>query len=100
MPDQLPLWKLEGFLESLDDWAEREHPNEELRRLVTAWLLTRFDDPYQGVTRQEGFDNLWFGPVPESDRGGDGTVVTCSYWIYESSRTVRCDNFGTLNLPL
>ena len=62
-----------------------------------AWVLTR-SDPYEGVRREPGLENLWFGAVPDSDRG-PGHVVTCSYWINEASHTVRCDNFGTLSLP-
>lgn len=67
--------------------------------IVTAWVLTRYDDPYQGVRRESGFPNLWFGVVPDTD-DGSGHVVVCSYWIAESTRTVRCDNFGTLSRPL
>lgn len=59
----------------------------------------RGDDPYHGVRREPGFDNLWLGIVPNSDNG-KGQIVVCSYWIDESRRTVRCDNFGTLNLPI
>jgi hypothetical protein len=46
-----------------------------------------------------GFANLWFGRVPGSENG-DGQVVTCSLWIEEAPRTVRCDSFATLNLPI
>jgi hypothetical protein len=94
-----PAWALEGFLERLDAWAEQEDPPADLRLLVTSWIMTRYDDPYQGVQRAEGFDNLWFGPVPETD-DGQGHIVVCSYWIEENRRTVRCDSFATLNLPL
>ena len=90
---------LEGFLNRLDAWAELESPKDDLRLIVTAWILTRYDDPYQGVRREPSFANLWFGAIPNSD-DGSGNVVTCSYWIKESSHTVRCDNFGTLSLPL
>jgi hypothetical protein len=63
-----------------------------------SWLFTRLEDPYVGVRREPTFDNLWFGAVPGSIRAG--TVVACSYWIFESSRTVRCDSIATLSLPL
>ena len=91
-------WELVDFLRRLDRWAELEQPDDELRRLVTAWILTRFDEPYQGVRREPGFDNLWFGRVPGSEVGG--TVVTCAYWIEEDRKVVRCDSFATLSLPL
>jgi hypothetical protein len=94
-----PAWVLEGFLERLDAWAEQENPPADLRLLVTSWIMTRYDDPYQGVQRAEGFENLWYGAVPNTD-DGLGHVVTCSYWIEETRRTVRCDSFATLNLPL
>jgi len=94
-----PLWKLEGFLERLDAWAQLKSPSDDLRVIVTAWILSRYDDPYQGVRRERSFPNLWFGAVPES-RHGSEWVVACAYWIEESSRTVRCDSFATLSLPL
>ena len=58
------------------------------------WILTRDDDPYQAVRWETDFPNLWFGRIPNL-HDGSGHVVTCSYWIEESSRTVRCDNAGT-----
>ncbi len=94
-----PLWTLLGFLERLDQWVARESPADEVRLLVTAWIMSRYDDPYQGVRREGKFPNLWFGPVPESqDR--TGRVVACSYWIDEVNHTVRCDSFDTFYLPL
>lgn len=99
MPSGARRWTLEGFLDWLDAWAELESPKDDLRLTVTAWIMTRYDDPYQGVRRENGFANLWFGAIPNTS-DGSGSVVTCSYWIEESSRTVRCDNFGTLSLPL
>jgi hypothetical protein len=99
VPDGVHLWALEHFIERFDAWVELESPNDDLRFIVMEWVFTRRDDPYQGVRREPGFDNLWFGAVPNS-QDGCGHVVTCSYWIQESNRTVRCDNFGTLSLPL
>jgi hypothetical protein len=92
-------WALINFLERFDAWVELECPTEDLRCIVIDWILTRDEDPYQGVRREGGFPNLWFGQIPNS-RDGCGHVVVCSYWIEESSRTVRCDNFGTLSFPL
>ena len=54
--------------------------------------------PYQGVQRVEGFPNLWFGRVPRTV-DSKGRAVACSYWIAESTRTVRCDSIATLSLP-
>jgi len=94
-----PQWKLEGFEEALDRWIATETPDQSLRIVVTQWVLTRFDDPYIGVWRADGFENLWFGTVPTSLHGDD-MVVTCSYWIYEGEHRVRCDSIATLSLPI
>jgi hypothetical protein len=75
----------------------QESPSIELRTAVVDWIATRYEDPYQGVARQAGFDNLWWGPVPRTYRAG--AVVTCSYWIIERDGVVRCDLFGTHNVP-
>ena len=63
-------WQLKDFEESLDHWISLESPDDDLRLVVTAWVLTRFDDPYQGVRREPGFANLWFGPIPGSVQAG------------------------------
>ncbi|WP_020518704.1 hypothetical protein [Catelliglobosispora koreensis] len=97
MPD-LDTWKLEGFLDRLDAWVAREAPPDELRVLVTAWIMSRYDDPYQGVQRERDFENLWFGPIPGSVTKS-GTVVVCAYWIKERNRKVRCESFATLPVP-
>jgi hypothetical protein len=89
---------LEGFTEAFDDWVVQEHPSQDLKLVVMAWILSRFEDPYHGVRREPEFDNLWFGSIPDTLQ--DGHVVTCSYWIRESERVVRCDSFATLSLPL
>ncbi len=98
MPEAVPGWHLVGFLDRLDDWAARECPPDDLRLVVTGWILTRFDSPYQGVHRQPGYPNLWYAVVPES-HDGNRNVVVCGYWIEESTRTVRCDSFVTLAVP-
>jgi hypothetical protein len=81
-----PAWRLEGFSECLDEWADRDDPVVDLRAVVTAWVLTRFDDPYQGVRREPPFETLWFGAMPGSG-DGQGHAVACSYWIQERTRT-------------
>jgi hypothetical protein len=91
-------WRLTGFLDRLDEWAAQESPGDDLRLIVTSWIMSRFDDPYQGVRREGGMPNLWFGVVPWSGDGAGGVVV-CAYWIEEATHTVRCDSFATLRLP-
>jgi hypothetical protein len=93
------LWRLERFLTEFDLWTEREHPGDDLRVIVTEWVVGRQDDPYRGVRREPGFENLWFGAVPGSDDGA-GRVVVCSYWIVEAQHLLRCNSFATLGLPL
>ena len=92
-------WRVERFAEHFESWIEREDPATDLRLLVGFWIWTRSETPYQGVQRAEGFKNLWFGAVPNTD-DGLGHVVACSYWIEESRQAVRCDNSATLDLPL
>jgi hypothetical protein len=89
----VPAWRLADFLDRFDDWAERENPSDDVRVVVIAWIMSRLDDPYQGVRREPDFDNLWYGVVPMSQDGA-GSVVVCAYWIDESTRTVRCHDFG------
>jgi len=92
-------WTLENFLERFDAWAELQCPTQDLRCIVMNWIMTRDEDPYQGVRREGGHPNLWVGRIPNS-RDGFGHVVVCSYWIKESSRTVSCNLVSTLSLPL
>lgn len=99
MPSGARPWVLQEFIERFDAWVELESPKDDLRRLVLAWVMTRHENPYQGVKRESGFPNLWYGQIPNSG-DGRGNVVTCSYWIEESSHTVSCDNFGTLGTPI
>jgi hypothetical protein len=99
MRDEEAGWSLAGFLDRLDAWSEQEKAPGDLTLLVTAWIMSRYDDPYGGVRLEPGFDNLWFGPVPGSE-DGRGRVVVCSYWISERSRTVTCNGFATLDLPI
>ena len=93
------VWTLVDFLPRLDAWIQQEDPSPDLRLHVTDWIFTRATDPYQGVRREVGFDNLWFGPVPESGHE-NGLAVMCAYWIFETTRTVRCDSFASLGQPL
>lgn len=92
-------WVLDLFIEQLDSWIERDSPGDDLRLIVTAWIMTRSDDPYAGVRREPEFENLWFGAVPDSEDGA-GRIVACSYWVDERLRVIRCNSIAILNLPL
>jgi hypothetical protein len=39
-----------------------------------------------------------FGPIRGTQIGG--AIVMCSYWIYETTRIVRCNDICTLNQPI
>lgn len=91
-------WKLVRFPESVDRWVERESPGDDIRVLVLDWIIGKSEDPYQGMRRAEGFENLWFGPISGTHLGW--SVVTCSYWIYETTRIVRCNDICTLDQPV
>ena len=90
-------WKLVRFLEVMDAWIEREAPDDDTRLVVIDWVMNRYDDPYRGMRREPGLPNLWYGPVPGTE--SDDTVVVCSYWIFESTRTVRCNDICALRQP-
>jgi hypothetical protein len=96
-------WLLEEFLPRLYVWAEDEGVDDAMINQVRAWVLTRYDDPYQGAVRARTpdgayFDNLWFVQVPGTLR--DGRMVTCTFRILENDRIVSCDGFATLSLPI
>lgn len=98
MPDG--SWLLEDFLEQLDRWAERESVSIDLKFVVTEWVLSRMDDPYEGVRREPTMPNLWYGKVPNTYDATDRTVIVCSYFINEHEHSVRCDSFARLGLPI
>jgi hypothetical protein len=98
MPSPRRAWNLVSFAERYEDWIKRESPVQDLRIRVGVWIFTRADDPYQGARRADGFENLWFMPIPEA-QDGTGAVVTCSYWIEESRSIVRCNSFAALSPP-
>lgn len=91
-------WKLLRFPEVIDAWIEREAPKEGVRLLVLDWALGRRDNPYRRMRREPAIPNLWFGPVDGTE--ANGAVVVCSYWIFEQTRIVRCDQIATLSLPI
>lgn len=51
-----------------------------------------------GMVREPSMPNLWYGPVPGSDEGS--MVVVCSYFVEESTRTVKCIGLATLSRPI
>ncbi len=99
MAEPLATWTLKGFVERLDAWAALENPTPELRRHVTAWVFTRYEQPYRGVRREPGFPDLWFGAVPNAVDDQD-RVVVCAYYIREAEHAVICESFATLSQPV
>lgn len=93
------FWTLEAFTERFAMWVERENPSRDVRRVVGAWIVGRYENPYEGVRRNAEIGaNYWWGPVPGSEHAG--TVVAVTYWIFEDRRLVRCDMISTLNAPI
>ncbi|WP_306207365.1 hypothetical protein [Actinoplanes sp. RD1] len=88
---------MKNFLYHLDIWVAAEKPPDDLRLLVTTWIMSRSEDPYLNARREPGFPNLWYLPIPDSYH--DGAVVGCSFEIYEQSHEVICRGFGTLSWP-
>lgn len=99
MVDRDPLWTLERFEREFDLWLARSVVPVELALVVGSWLMSRSDDPYHGVRRADGFENLWHGIIPDS-ADGHGRVVVCSYWIFEATRVVRCNSIAQLGTPV
>jgi len=86
-------WHLVRFIEHLDRWAERESPDQDTRLRVVDWVMARYDDPYAGVLREPGSANLWYGRIPGT-RDKAGTIVVCSYFVFERLKIVRCHRIG------
>lgn len=94
-----PVWDLVNFDERFQDWVDREDPIDPLRTTVLSSIFTRFDDPYVGVRREPGFDNLWFGRIPGTEHG-ESSVVVWSYFVEERTHSVVCSSIATLNEPV
>jgi hypothetical protein len=91
-------WNLSDFEDHLDRWIRQESPTEDLRVAVAHWLLSRIEDPYQGMRREpDGHPNLWFGMIPGTRHGNQ--AVYCSFLIFEQTGTVRCNSIATLSWP-
>ncbi len=91
-------WSLVNVESALDRWIDVDDPDDDLRNTVLNWLLSRIEDPYQGVRRDPRFANLWFGRIPWTLRGDRQAV--CAYRIEERSREVICDSIAMLRLPI
>jgi hypothetical protein len=96
--DGAAQWVLRDFLDQLDAWIDTDKPPQDLINHVTAWIMSRADDPYRGVRREPSFPNLWYVTVPGSYV--DGAVVLCSYFIVETLHEVHCKGFGTVGWPV
>lgn len=91
-------WQLANFEGLLSRWDQLEQPHDDLRLVVTAWIFSRYDDPYVGMPRETGFANLWAGAIPGT--GSEGRVVVWSYFVYDRPRVVVCSGLASLSLPL
>lgn len=91
-------WALDGFDDHFERWVSTGGPDADLRIIVLDWVMARHDDPFYGMRQEEGFDNLWYGRIPDSG-DGRGNVVVCSYFVEFSTRTLRCNGFTMLAYP-
>ena len=98
VPDE-DRWEFRNFGECLDAWIDQTRPDDDLRLIVTQWVMARHDDPFEGVSRQAPHPNMWFARIRDTYRP-PGTMVTCSYWVFADERVVYCDRIQTLNLPI
>lgn len=92
-------WILRDFGVWIERWIATDSPDVDRILLVGLWAMSRADDPYVGARRVPEIPNLWFAGIPQTRRP-DNTVMTCTYWIYEQERTVRCDMIQPLSLPI
>lgn len=96
-------WDLQDFVPRFDDWVEHEHPTDELRVYVLDWIFTRIPDPYVDARRVSGFADYWQAAIPNSEHFDDYAercAVVCLFWLDAGARTVRCDRFASLSLPI
>lgn len=102
MPDGRGSWQLVEFEERLDGWIGRDSPSQDLINVVTAWILSRMEDPYEGARREPDFENLWSVRLRGTADGTRSkfTMVLCSYRIIEAKHLVEADNFATLSYPV
>lgn len=98
-PNPAPAWTFVNFVGCLDAWVDREKPDQDLRVIVAQWVMARHDDPYAGVRRVPDTENRWFARIRDTYRP-DGSVVTCTYRIFEADRIVECEWIASLNMPV
>ena len=94
-------YTLQGFIEWVEIWEKNEPMSAvstELRYAVLDWIISRGTDPYAGASRETVAPNYWFAKVPQTFH--DGQMVVCAFYVYEETRTVRCDLISTLSLPV
>lgn len=96
-------WNLQDFVPRFDAWVDQEHPLEDLRVYVLDWIFTRTSDPYADARRVPGFADYWQAVIPSSehfDEHAERCVVVCLFWLNASARSVQCDRFASLSLPV
>jgi hypothetical protein len=91
--ERRPTWRLVRFIPHLDRWVAAERPNQDLRLIVTGWVMARHDDPFAGVRRAAGQPMLWSGPIPGTEDEA-GSRVLCGYFVFEANRVIRCHFIG------
>ena len=97
MPES-PGWRLVDFSTHIERWIAQDAPSIDLRVVVIDWLVSRADDPYQGVRRWPGADAWWHGEIPLT-RTSDSRAVHVNYVIEERTHSVNRRGLATLDLP-
>jgi hypothetical protein len=97
-------WNLTNLDVHLELWQQICDPPQDVRLIVAEWLMSRLEDPYEGMRHEDvntdgqGHPNLWSGVVPGTHR--DGTVVLVSVLVFEQIGTVRFESIMTLGWPI
>ena len=94
-------YTLQGFKEWMEIWEKNEPSSAvsaDRRIAVLDWMVSRGADPYAGARRESGAPNQYLAKIPGTFHGGQ--VVVCTFYVYEETRTVRCDMLTTLSPPI
>ncbi len=99
--EQSGPWQLDKFDDALDNWRALEQPDEGTFRTVVRWMAARADTPTDGCRRDRRIPRHWMAEISGTATGGpSGTVVVCSFLMFEAERRLQCTNLGTLTRPV
>lgn len=93
---------MEGFIEALQRWVERESPPQDVYRATVGWVLRDLaDDPYPPLSRPvgDGFPVTWWFAQTPFGRDERSRVV-CLYEINARALVLRAHLIDELSLPI